>query len=491
MNLTLSPLNKINKFQKKSGLVKFFENNDSLRNEVEKYSEENSFRISTLLFESFLKDEEEIRFYNCEGEPSLIIYKKIAKELSSDFFRDYCSGLIQSLQKAPIDNLYVEIPEFKYETFFDEEYYYSTFAEGFLLGNYDFNKYKTEKKAIKKFSINLVAGNKNKITNAVKNASMLINSVIFSRDLINEPAITLTPAEFAKRVKSELSSKTTKVTVFNKQELVKRKMNAILAVGGGSDKEPKLIQMHYKPVGKAKKKIGLVGKGVTYDSGGLSIKPTAGMLEMKADMAGGALVAGVIKAADLLKLPIEIIGVIPAVENMINGLSYKPGDIVTTASGKSIEVKDTDAEGRIILADALEYISKFKPDEIIDFATLTGACAVALGLYASGIFTKNDKISEDIIASGQKTFERVWRLPMWDDYKKLLKSDIADISNLGPRWGGAITAAKFLEFFVDKNIPWAHIDIAGPAIKNDLNSYTKTFDPGYGVRLIIDYLGKY
>jgi len=154
-------------------------------------------------------------------------------------------------------------------------------------------------------------------------------------------------------------------------------------------------------------------------------------------------------------------------------------------------VKDTDAEGRIILADALEYISKFKPDEIIDFATLTGACAVALGLYASGIFTKNDKISEDIIASGQKTFERVWRLPMWDDYKKLLKSDIADISNLGPRWGGAITAAKFLEFFVDKNIPWAHIDIAGPAIKNDLNSYTKTFDPGYGVRLIIDYLGKY
>ena len=187
-------------------------------------------------------------------------------------------------------------------------------------------------------------------------------------------------------------------------------------------------------------------------------------------------------------LPVELIGIVPAVENAIAGNAYKPGDVVKTASGKSIEVKDTDAEGRIILADALEYASKQKPDEIIDFATLTGAVVVALGEYAVGLFTKNDSIANSLTDAGMRTYERVWRLPFWDDYNKLVKSDIADVKNLGPRWGGSITAGKFLENFVDENIPWAHLDIAGVSLANDLNNYTKKWHTGFGVRLMIDYL---
>jgi len=192
----------------------------------------------------------------------------------------------------------------------------------------------------------------------------------------------------------------------------------------------------------------------------------------------------------MLQLPIELIGIIPAVENMVSGNSYKPGDIVKTASGKTIEVKNTDAEGRIVLADALEFASKQKPDEIIDFATLTGAIAVALGLYAAGIFSKSDAMTDLLKTAGDTTYEKVWRMPFWDEYKKLLESDIADVSNLGSRWGGAITAGKFLEYFVDEKIPWVHIDIAGPAIKNDFKSYTKKYDTGFGVRLMIEYFNE-
>jgi leucyl aminopeptidase len=249
-----------------------------------------------------------------------------------------------------------------------------------------------------------------------------------------------------------------------------------------------MIIMHYKPKGKTKKKIALVGKGVTFDAGGLSLKPTNSMMDMNGDMAGAALVIGAIKAVSALKLPVEIIGVVPAVENVISGSAFKPTDIIITASGKSIEVKDTDAEGRIILSDALDYASRQKPDEIIDFATLTGACVVALGEYAAGVFTKDDILAKNLKKAGNKTYELTWRLPFWNEYKKLIKSDVADVANLGPRWGGAITAGKFLEHFVDEKISWAHIDIAGPAMKNDLTEYTKKFHTGFGVRLITEYV---
>ncbi len=222
--------------------------------------------------------------------------------------------------------------------------------------------------------------------------------------------------QLLKRTKKELSKLGVQVTAFNKAELKKRKMNSLLAVAEGSDNPPYLIILKYKHAKKSSKKIALVGKGVTYDSGGYSIKPTDSMIEMNGDMAGASAVIGTIMAAAKLKLPVELIGVIPAVENMVSGRAYKPGDIISTASGKTIEVKNTDAEGRLILADALEYASKLKPNEILDFATLTGAVVVALGEFTAGLLTKNDTISSALKSSGEKTFERIWQLPFWDDF---------------------------------------------------------------------------
>ncbi len=316
----------------------------------------------------------------------------------------------------------------------------------------------------------------------------IIEAVNFTKDLVNEPAITLTPKELAARTKKKLTKLGINVTIWNKEQLKKNRMGAILGVGQAAVNEPCMIIAHYKPNKKAIKKIALVGKGVTYDSGGLSIKPTAGMLQMNADMAGGAAAIGSIAAAALLNLNVEIYCIVPAVENMIAGNSYKPGDVLKSASGKTIEVKDTDAEGRLVLADALHYASKLKPDQIIDFATLTGAVAVALGLFSAGIMSKDDELVKNISASSEKTYEKVWRLPFGDEYNKLLESDIADVSNLGPRWGGSITAGKFLEHFVDEKIPYAHLDIAGTALQNDLTNYTKKYHTGWGVRLMADYL---
>jgi leucyl aminopeptidase len=212
------------------------------------------------------------------------------------------------------------------------------------------------------------------------------------------------------------------------------------------------------------------------------------MGEMKADMSGAAAVAGAILSAALEKLPVNIIGIIPSAENMPSGKSVRPGDIVKTASGKTIEVDNTDAEGRIVLADGLDFASKEKPDVIIDLATLTGACVVALGELAAGLFTKNEILSRELYSSGIKTNERVWAMPMWDDFNQLIKSDVADVKNIGGRWGGAISAAKFLEKFVDKNIPWAHLDIAGPVTPNTFSNYNKKFMTGFGVRLLFEYL---
>ncbi len=322
---------------------------------------------------------------------------------------------------------------------------------------------------------------------AIRVARRLMDSLYFTRDLVNEPAIVLTPQELAKRVKKRFKNSNVKVNVMNFEALKKARMNAILSVGSGSANKPLMIVLHYKPA-KVNFKLALVGKGVTYDSGGLSLKPTDHMVDMKADMSGAATVIGAIDAARTSKLPVEIYGVIPAVENLINGNSYKPGDIVKTASGKSIEVKNTDAEGRIILADALEFASKKKPQAIIDFATLTGACVVALGELMAGLFTKSAWLKEKLLFAGRKTYELLWEMPFNDEYGEQLKSDIADIKNLGTRWGGAITAAKFLEFFVDQNISYAHVDIAGPSLKNNFTNYWKKWNTGFGVRLMYELL---
>jgi len=482
-------------FAKKNNslLIKFFTDEKKLKIDYAEFLKKYSLTTNTGLLKSFLnKDRNEISFANTVGKPDFIILKKVFSDnkFDVDIFRNFLSKTIMGLNDKEIEKVEVQIPDFatfkKY--FSDEEYFYQTFVEGILLGNYNFDKYKTDKKKLKKLELNLSSNSSAKLKSVIHTTENLLKAVYLARDLSNEPAITLTPAELVKVTKSKLSKAGVSVTAFNKAELRKRKMNAILAVAEGSPNPPFLLKMHYKPKGKTNIRIALVGKGVTYDSGGYSIKPTDGMIEMNGDMSGASTVIGTVYAAALNKLPVEILAYVPAVENMISGGAYKPGDIISTASGKTIEVKNTDAEGRLVLADALEFASKQKPDEIIDFATLTGAIVVALGEFTSGIFTKNDKIAEKLNSSGNKTFERVWRMPFWEDFKKQLDSDTADISNLGPRWGGAITAAKFLEQFVDEKIPYAHVDLAGPALKHKFRSYTEKFNTGYGVRLMFDYL---
>ncbi|RMD49002.1 MAG: leucyl aminopeptidase [Ignavibacteria bacterium] len=466
--------------------VVFFTNYFKSKKELSEINSELDVSPNKISERELLSDDKnKVSFSDKHGNFVFIKFKP--EEITTDFFRDKLSEEILNLSPE-VNKMFVRLPKYdSVNSKFDEEYFFQSAIEGILLGNYEFNVYKSEKKKSSKLEVVFVT-DKSKLFNAAKRkAEKLIEAVYFSRNLVNEPAITLTPEEFVKRVKKEFSGTNVKVTAYSHAQLKKMKMNAILAVGGGSDHKPILLKLEYKPSG-AKDKIALVGKGVTYDSGGYSIKPTDGMVDMKGDMAGAAAVVGTFAAANKLGIKKHLLGFIPLVENMVNGSSYKPGDIVTTASGKSIEVKNTDAEGRIVLADALEYACKHKPNKIIDFATLTGACVVALGEFAAGIFTKNDELKDKLVSAGEKTYELVWPLPFMDVYKKLLDSKIADISNLGPRWGGAITAAKFLENFVDENIPYVHVDLAGPALKHNLTSYTKDWATGFGVRLMAEFL---
>jgi leucyl aminopeptidase len=457
-----------------------------------------NLRFSQLQKKNFLSESlTQVRAVNPEGKPDeLIICKiKINESFNSDYFRNHLFSLVQSFKNEELKTLHLFIPD--YENFRDHfgtmEYYYQSFAEGVLYSAYDFNIYKSNTKKDKYLKVYLYASNDKKLISAINKAKILMKGVFFTRDLQNEPSNTLTPVSLAKEVREKLKSDKTTISVFNEKELEKRKMNGILAVGKGSANQPRLIIIKYSPTGEKKNKfttVALVGKGVMFDSGGISIKPAQSMWEMKADMSGAAVVAGLMSAIIESSLNLNIIGIIPAVENMPSATSYKPGDIIKTASGKTVEVDNTDAEGRIILADALDYASKEKPDVIIDLATLTGACVVALGDFVAGLFTKNDELSSKLVASSAITNERIWPMPMWDDYNRYNKSDLADVKNLGGKWGGSISAAKFLENFVDKKIPWAHLDIAGPAMPNDSADYTRKYMTGFGVRLLFDYLNR-
>lgn len=492
-NLTIKNINELNKIEEKGIIVDFLLDDENLKQSFQDYIVNNNIKINSALSGKFLeKDSKELFLQGIDDNPYLTVFKKlkITKKFDNDFFRDFVSSLIIKFENEPVKNLYINIPDFELvkDYFKNEEYYYSTFIEGLFLGNYQFTKYKSDKKELKKLNVFLVTENKKISPSLIKRTENLMKAVYLSRDLTNEIADVLTPQELLKQAKSELSKDGVTIKVFTKEQLEKLGMNGVIAVGKGSTNPPLMMVLEYKPKTKTKGKIALVGKGVTYDAGGLCIKTASGMLDMKGDMAGAGVVIGVIKAAALNKLPVHIIGVIPAVENVISGNSFKPGDIIKTYSGKTIEVIDTDAEGRIILSDALTYACKQKPDLVLDYATLTGACVVALGESAAGLFTNDDKLAENLLCSSKKTGERLWQFPMWDEYKKPLESDLADVKNLGIRWGSAIIAAKFLENFVDEEMSWAHLDIAGPAIKYNIKSYTNKYNTGFGVRLTYDYL---
>ncbi len=303
------------------------------------------------------------------------------------------------------------------------------------------------------------------------------------RDLGNAPANVITPTRLAQRAEEIARSVGVKATVYGKKEIERMKMGGLLAVNRGSAEEPRFIVLEYSPR-KAKKHVALVGKGITFDSGGISIKPAEKMEEMKFDMCGAAAVIGTIEAAAKLELPIKITGAIPSTDNLPSGSAYKPGDIITMMSGKTVEIVNTDAEGRMILADALHYASELKPDHLIDYATLTGACVVALASEAAGLFSNDDELARKLIESGERVGGR---MPVWDDYKDLIRSEWADMKNSGGRWGGAITAALFLKEYV--NCPsWAHLDIAGTAYAEQETAREARGATGAGVRVTVAFL---
>lgn len=480
--------------------IRYFIDEKKMKESLKNFERISKTQLTELQRKNFLsKDITEIRVPRLTGKPDEIILVKIRldEKFSVDFFRNHLAGLMLKLENEEVKHLHVFIPNFNYlkSRFANEEYYYQTFCEGLHLGNYDFSRYKGEKKNIKPLEVILHSENEKKLKSAIEKARHIMEGVNFTKDLQNEPGGVLNPIEMSKRIKNSLSKVGVRVKIFDERDIQKQKMGGLLAVGSGSDCPPRFVVLEYNGSARrssskksAGKKIALVGKGITFDSGGISIKPYQDMWEMKADMSGAAVAAGTILAAARAKLPINIVGILPLAENMLSGSSMKPGDIVVTSSGKSIEVDNTDAEGRMILADALHYANKLKPTAIIDLATLTGACVVALGEFVAGLFTKNEELSKKFFHLGLQTHERVWALPMWDDFHSLNKSDVADVKNIGGRWGGAITAAKFLENFVEKRIPWVHLDIAGPAMANNSTNYTKKYMTGYGVRLLFEYL---
>ncbi|HXH71945.1 MAG TPA: leucyl aminopeptidase [Mariprofundaceae bacterium] len=366
-------------------------------------------------------------------------------------------------------------------------------AEGVWLGLYTFDKYQTKKKEKSRTlrSVTIMIASRRDLEDAeaaVTRARAVAVGTNFTRDLGNEPGNVCTP-EFLGEQAANLKHKHLKVTVMDKAAIEKAGFTALLAVNQGSAKEPRFIVLEYNGGKKGEAPVALVGKGLTFDAGGISIKPAAQMDEMKFDMCGAAAVLGIFKAVTELNLPVNLLGVISSTENLLGAAAYKPGDIIKSYKGITIEVLNTDAEGRIILSDALAYAAEQKPAEIIDFATLTGACAIALGSQASGLMGSDDKLIGKLKVSGDATYDRVWQLPMYEEYQEQIKSEIADIKNASGREGGTITAACFLSRFVD-DIPWAHLDIAATAWDMKGTDISAKGATGVGVRLIVDYLSR-
>ncbi|MFX0133429.1 MAG: leucyl aminopeptidase [Candidatus Hodarchaeota archaeon] len=369
-------------------------------------------------------------------------------------------------------------------------------SEGALLGNYKFYRHKTEKldeiKLVEEFSVvynSLI----DEIKQGIRSGQIIAEATNFSKDLTNEPANIATPTYIAEQAKKMADELGIKCNIYGEKEIEEMKMGSFLSVAKGSNEPCKLVVLDYNPNANLET-IVLIGKGITFDTGGISIKPAMGMWEMKQDMAGAAAVIGALKAISQLKIPLHIVGITPLTENTPGGRDPNlPGDIVKSRKGKTIEIIHTDAEGRLILIDALDYANEFKPKVVLDIATLTGACAVALGIYASGLFTTDDDLAEKLIKAGEETQERLWRLPLWEEHEKIMESKIADVRNINPNrkdGAGASNAAGFLKHFIG-DYRWAHIDIAGTDLESKGKDYTPSGASGVGVRLIIQFLKKW
>lgn len=364
-------------------------------------------------------------------------------------------------------------------------------VEGLLLGFYRFERFITDdaRRAHRPDLIIVAAGRREQtVARAVDRAQALVAGAILARDLVNTPAGHLTPDGLAQEIRRAFRGSGVRVNVLDEQDLARERMGALLAVGRGSDQPPRLVHLVHRPKGRSRARLALVGKGVTFDAGGYDLKSQDHMADMKDDMAGAAAVAGAILALSRLAAPVEIHGFLGLVENLVSGRAYKPGDVLQTRSGKTVEVKNTDAEGRLVLADALDYArTTARPTSIVDVATLTGACAVALGPECGGLFSNNDALAGRLLEAARKAGEKLWRLPLFREYREHFRSTVADLANVGKREGGAISAALFLETFVDGKTPWAHLDIAGPAFLEDEHAFWGRGATGAGVPTLVEF----
>ena len=366
-------------------------------------------------------------------------------------------------------------------------------AEGILLGAYGYDAFKSdpEPNSLRKLS---VVGSGRDVREALKLGTTVAGAVCFARDLVNEPGGSLTPEKLAAAARALASGDdgtdgaALEIEVWEREEIVEAGLGGLLGVNRGSTQPPRFVEITWRPPTDAEGFLALVGKGITFDSGGLSIKPATGMETMKIDMSGAAAVLGAMRVVKVLAPPIRVTGYIPITDNMLGGDASRPGDILNIRNGKTVEVLNTDAEGRLILADALSLASEAKPDAIVDLATLTGACVVALGTKVAGLMGNNDGWIDAVEAAGERAGERVWHLPLPADYRKQLDSPVADLKNIGNRWGGTLTAALFLQEFVAEGIPWAHLDIAGPAWTDSVDGEAAKGGTGFGVRLLVDLI---
>ena len=409
-------------------------------------------------------------------------------KLTSDVIRDVTGVITKKIHELKIKEFSIIIPD---KTSIDNNQIISSIVEGANLSLYEFDLFKKEKSNNKEPDLTLLTLDKN-AQKIIKDSIIISDAVKFTRDVANLPPNECPPMKLGEIAKKIANENKMKCTVFSKNEIKSKGLGGVTAVGQGSKNEPKFIILEYRNGKNEQKPILLVGKAVTFDTGGISLKPGEKMDEMKFDKCGGCTVLGVMKAISELKLPINVVAIIPSVENMPSGDAFRPGDIIKLFNGKTAEILNTDAEGRLILADGLAYgIKHYQPSSVMDFATLTGACIVALGTNVAAIISNNTKFASKIKAASTKTSEEVWELPINDDYMDMVKSKVADIKNLGMgRAAGTITAAAFLANSVG-NVPWVHFDIAGtawiqPSTKS--KSYNSHGATGFGVRLVVDYL---
>ena len=436
---------------------------------------------------------EQIELYQPEGlmiERIVFVGLGASGDLTPETLRQAAGKSIRGAWHARPGNAVVAVPDHHLPDAMNSAQVLTAMAEGAYLANHTLTDYKTQTKTVpfKGIRFWMEAARSRPLRGVLARVEKVCRGTTLARDWVNLPANDKSPRDLAGMITRVAREAGVNTTLLDARQLKRLKMGALLAVGGGSRHPPQMLILDHKPP-RSPAPLVLVGKGVTFDAGGLNLKPTGSIEMMKIDMAGAAAVAAAVITAARLGIKKRIVGVLPLVENMVSGAAFRPGDIVRSHSGQTIEIGNTDAEGRLILADALTFATqRYKPRFIVDLATLTGACVVALGDRIAGLFSDDTPLREKILQSGQETHERCWSMPLPEDYRDLLKSDLADLRNIGPgRWGGAIVAALFLSRFVT-DTPWAHIDIAGPAFTKKAQSYCEAGGTGFGVRLLCDLI---